>query len=87
MLKGATVSKTAILQLMTEMLGAVIGKLAILPAAEQDRIARWLLQELPDEELWEKRFFETQDALSKLAAETRNQLATGQATDLDPAKM
>ncbi len=37
---------------MTEMLDAAVAKLATLPDQEQDRIAQWLLQELPDEELW-----------------------------------
>lgn len=53
------------------MLDVAVAKLAALPAEEQDRIAQWLLEELPDEDLWDKRFSETQDALSKLAAETR----------------
>ncbi len=51
------------------MLDAVVAKLAALPAQEQDRIAQWLLQELPDEELWDQRFAESQDALARLAAE------------------
>jgi hypothetical protein len=62
---------------MTEMLDAAVAKLAALPPKEQDRIAHWLLQELPDEELWNRRFSETQDALSKLAVETRKERAGG----------
>lgn len=69
------------------MLDAAVAKLATLPPEEQDRIARWLLQELPDEELWDRRFSETQDALSKLAAETRKERAAGNATELDPDKL
>jgi hypothetical protein len=56
---------------MTEMLDVAVAKLAALPPQEQDRFAQWLLQELPDEALWDKQFSESQDALSKLAAETR----------------
>ena len=48
----------AILPIVTEMLDVAVAKLAALPAQEQDRIAQWLLQELPDEELWNKRFSE-----------------------------
>jgi hypothetical protein len=56
---------------MTEMLDAAVSKLAALPPHEQDRIAQWLLQELPDEALWDRQFSGSQEALSKLAAETR----------------
>lgn len=69
------------------MLDVAISKLASLPPEEQDRIAQWLLQELPDEELWDKRFYETQDALSKLAAEAREERAAGHATELEPDKL
>jgi hypothetical protein len=34
------------------MLDLVVAQLAALPPQEQDRIAQWLMQELPDEELW-----------------------------------
>jgi hypothetical protein len=72
---------------MTELLDVAVAKLAALPPAEQDRIAQWLLQELPDEELWDRRFSETQDALSKLAVETRKERVTGNATELEPDKL
>jgi hypothetical protein len=55
-----------------------------LPPQEQDRIAHWLLEELPDEELWARRFSESEDALSKLACETRAIRAPGEATELHP---
>jgi hypothetical protein len=54
---------------MTRALEAVIAKLAGLPPEEQDRIARWLLDELEDEARWARRFSTSQDALAKLAAE------------------
>lgn len=76
-----------ILRVMTELLDVVVAKLAALPPQEQDRIAQWLLQELPDEELWEKRFSETEVALSKLAAETRKDLAAGNTKELDPNQL
>ena len=72
---------------MTEMLDAAVARLATLPPEEQDRIARWLLQELPDEELWDARFARTQDALGGLAAETRKERTTGNTTELDPDKL
>ncbi|HXJ81241.1 MAG TPA: hypothetical protein VMS64_21495 [Candidatus Methylomirabilis sp.] len=66
---------------------AAIAKLAGLPAEEQDRIARWLLDELEDEELWARQFAISQEALSKLAAEARVDRAAGRATELDPDKL
>ena len=76
-----------ILHVMTRALDAAIAKLAGLPAEEQDRIARWLLDELEDEEVWARQFATSQDALSKLAAETRTDRAAGRATELDPDKL
>jgi len=72
---------------MTEMLDVVVAKLAALPPQEQDRIAQWLLQELPDEELWDKRFSGSQDALAQLAAEARRDRAAGRTSELDPDKL
>lgn len=69
---------------MTELLDAAVAKLAALPPEEQDRIGKWLLAELPDEELWDKRFAETQDALSRLAAEARAERRAGNTTLLTP---
>ena len=72
---------------MTQALNAAIAKLAALPADEQDRIAQWLLDELRDEEHWERQFRASQDALSRLAAEARAERAAGRATELDPDKL
>src|SRR5262249_28346618 len=72
---------------MTRALETAIAKLASLPADEQDRIAQWLLEELRDEEHWERQFAASQDALSRLAAEARTERAAGKLTDLDPDKL
>jgi len=53
----------------------------------QDRIARWLLDELRDDENWARQFASSQDALSKLAAEARVERSAGRATELDPDKL
>lgn len=79
--------KRNILLSMTELLDVAVAKLAALAPEEQDRIAQWLLRELPDEELWERQFSEIQDALAKLAAETRSDRANGKATELTPAEL
>jgi len=72
---------------MTRRLDAVIAKLATLPPDEQDRVARWLLDELRDEEHWSNQFGASQTALSKLAAEARADRAAGRTTALDPEKL
>jgi hypothetical protein len=76
-----------ILPVMTRALDVAIAKLATLPADEQDRIAEWLLDELRDDEHWERQFANSQDALSKLAAEARADRTAGRATELDPDKL
>lgn len=72
---------------MTRALDAVVAKLATLSSEEQDRIAQWLLEELRDDEEWSRQFANSQDALSKLAAEVRGDLAAGRVTDLDADKL
>jgi hypothetical protein len=72
---------------MTQTLNAAIAKLAALPPEEQDRVGRWLLDELRDEERWGQQFGTSQDALKKLAAEARAERNAGTATDLDPEKL
>ena len=72
---------------MTQALDAAIAKLATLPPDEQDRVARWLLDELRDEEHWARQFSTSQEALSKLAAEARADRAAGRTTELDPEKL
>ena len=69
---------------MTRTLDAAIAKLATLPPEEQDRVGRWLLDELADEEQWTATFEASQDTLSKLAAEARADRAAGRTTDDDP---
>ena len=69
---------------MTRTLNAAIAKLSNLPPEEQDRMGQWLLEELRDDDIWTRQFAESQDALTKLAAEGRAERARGSTTDLDP---
>lgn len=68
---------------MTRTLDAAIAKLATLPPDEQDRVGRWLLDELGDDEHWSRQFDASQDALGKLAAEARDDHAGGRTTALN----
>jgi len=72
---------------VTPTLDAVIAKLAALPPEEQDRVARWLLDELHDDEAWTRQFEASQNTLAKLAAEARADREAGRTTELDPEKL
>jgi hypothetical protein len=72
---------------MTQALDAAIAKLEELAPEEQDRVARWLLDELQDDGEWSRRFAGSQDALRKLAAEARGDRAAGRSSELDPNKL
>jgi hypothetical protein len=72
---------------MTSTLDAAIAKLAALSPDEQDRVGRWLLYELADDEQWTRKFETSQDLLTKLAAEARADRIDGRATDVDPDRL
>lgn len=68
---------------MTRTLDAAIAKLTALPPEEQDRVGRWLLDELADDEQWTRKFEASRSTLSKLSAEARADRAAGRTTDVD----
>ncbi len=72
---------------MTQALDAAIAKLAALPPEEQDRVAQWLLDELADEERWERSFAASQDLLERMADEAVEDERSGRTTELDPDAM
>jgi hypothetical protein len=72
---------------VTRALDSAIAKLATLTPEEQDRVARWLLEELADDEHWTRQFESSRDVLSELAAEARVDRAAGRATDLTADKL
>ena len=83
LLRAGRSAPRAYTQPMTRMLNAAMARLAALAPEEQDRVARWLLDELADDEHWSRQFDSSQDALSKLAAEARDDHAAGRTTDLN----
>jgi len=83
----ASESKGHYTETMTQTLEQAMAEVAKLPADEQERVGKWLLDELASEREWQKRFAGSQDALSKLAQEARDNVAAGKATDLDPEKL
>ncbi len=72
---------------MTQALETAMAKLVTLPPEEQDRVARWILDELEDEGQWARQFSGSQSALQELAAEARSDSTQGRATELDPDKL
>jgi hypothetical protein len=75
------------MSMMTRALDDAIAKISALPEEEQERVARWLLDELEDEEHWDRQFSGSQDALKKLADEARAERAAGRTSKLDPDRL
>ncbi len=72
---------------MTDLLKKAFDAASQLPQDEQDAVAEWLLAELTSEGEWEKRFAESQGALSSLAREALDEHERGETEDLDPESL
>jgi hypothetical protein len=70
---------------MTKLLEQALQKAAQLSAAEQDRIARLVLEEIEDETGWQATFAVSQGKLAELAAQARADIAAGAVLDEDPS--
>jgi hypothetical protein len=68
---------------MTTALQQAFDKASALPPDRQEAIAAILLEEIADEDRWQQSFADSQDALSKLAAEALAEDAQGRTLDLD----
>ncbi len=69
---------------MTQLLEQAYGRVAGLPATEQDAIAALILEELEDEDRWQRAFGRSAEALSRLAAEALSEHQAGRTQPLDP---
>lgn len=69
---------------MTELLEQAIIKLKSLPASQQDAMAKIILEELEDEQLWDEAFKRSPDALAFLAAQAMAEYRAGKTQHLDP---
>jgi len=69
---------------MTELLERVIAELKILPSGSQDAIAAIILEELEDEQQWNKIFSDSPDVLAQLASTAMADYHMGKTTELDP---
>jgi hypothetical protein len=70
---------------MTKLLEKALRQAARLSAAEQDRIARLVLDEIEDEARWNATFAGSQAKLAEIAAAAREDIARGEVRDEDPS--
>ena len=68
---------------MTTALQEAFDKAATLPPERQEAIAAMLLEEIATDDCWQQSFAQSQDALSKLAAEALEEDAQGRTLDMD----
>ena len=62
---------------MTQLLEKVLTEVYKLPPEKQDAIAAMILEELEDEQRWDKVFAESQDKLAQLARKVRTDIKAG----------
>lgn len=62
---------------MTQLLEKVLIEVYKLPPEQQDAIAAMILEELEDEQRWDKTFAESQDKLELLAQKVRADIKAG----------
>ena len=69
---------------MTTALEDAFAKAAALPPERQEAIAAILLEEIAVDDRWQRSFAQSQDALSRLAAEALEEDARGRTLDMVP---
>jgi hypothetical protein len=69
---------------MTQLLEKAFAEAAKLSPEEQDAFARWMLEELEDEQRWQKSFNEAGDVLDRLAEEAIADYRAGKTEALEP---
>lgn len=72
---------------MTKLLEKAFKNASMLPATEQNALARWLLEELEAERKWGKSFAESEGTLSRLADEALEAHRRGRTKPLDIEKI
>ena len=68
---------------MTKLFEKAFKKASQLSAIEQNTLAKWMLEELEDEEKWDKTFAESEDLLDKLADEALKDNSENRTEKLD----
>ena len=62
---------------MTETLEKALALVVALTPDKQDTIGNIILEEIKDDELWDKQFKESQSQLSKIAAKVKSDIKAG----------
>lgn len=68
---------------MTKLMQTLMDEVAKLPDADQDSFARAWLEELRDEQGWDRRFHDRPEVLAALLAEAEADIAAGRTAPLD----
>jgi hypothetical protein len=68
---------------MTQLLKRAFQEACKLPAADQNALAKWLLQELAAEKKWDKMFADSEDVLDQMADEALRLNKRGKTGPLD----
>lgn len=63
---------------MTETLEKAWAQVVALTPDKQDAIGNIILEEIKDDELWDKQFKESQSQLSKIAAKVKSDIKAGE---------
>jgi hypothetical protein len=69
---------------MTQLLEKAFAEASKLSVEEQDAFARWMLEELEDEQRWQKSFVQSANLLERMADEALADLDAGRTEELDP---
>lgn len=72
---------------MTKLLEQALAKARQLPEAEQDAIARIVLDEIESEQRWDERFARSPDKLQKLADEAWSEHEADGSEELEPDRL
>ena len=72
---------------MSRLLEKAMAEAAKLPELEQDAVGAWILAELESERRWDALFARSQNVLTKLTGEARQEYRAGLTEPLDPDKL
>lgn len=70
---------------MNKMLERAIAEAACLPDAEQEVLARLMLEEMEIERGWDERFAKSQELLGEMVCKAREEVARGDVLPYDPS--
>lgn len=67
---------------MTQLIDQAIDEIRKRSPVDQEAIAAIILEELKDEDRWDRTFAQSQDKLAKMAAKAREELRAGKVRDV-----